>query len=88
MENTFSTVRVTESQKIYRELTAGKIITKQIYHGLKAEMMDNPLFTAIFNAQEHYRQLYQHMGLSLILDDSGLFYYLTDDADDTSDEAD
>lgn len=88
MENTFSTVRVTDSEKIYRELTAGKIITKHIYHGLKAEEVDNSLFTALFNAQEHYRQFYQHMGLNLILDESGLFYYLTDGVEDTSDEAD
>ncbi|NOQ94787.1 MAG: hypothetical protein GQ547_09170 [Methylophaga sp.] len=86
--NDFDLIKIDESAFIYRELTAGKIIPKQIYHDLRSELVDNQSYTLLFKHQSHFNQLYLHIGYALVLDESGEFFYIKDAQDLESNEAD
>lgn len=86
--NDFNLIKIAESATIYRDLTAGKVIPKQIYHDLRSELIDNQSYTLLFKHQSHFQQLYQHIGFELVLDESGEFFYIKDAQDLDSNEAD
>jgi hypothetical protein len=86
--NDFDLITIADSTSIYRDLTAGKIIPKQIYHDLKSELIDNFKYTLLFKHQSHFHQLYQHIGFELILDESGEFFYIKETLDLDNNEAD
>lgn len=84
----FDLIKHSESIAIYRDLTAGKIITKQIYCDLKSELIDNQSYTLLFKHYSHFHHLYQHIGYALTWDKSGEFYYIKDIQDLESNGAD
>jgi len=86
--NDFELIKIADSTSIYRDLTAGKIIPKQIYHDLRSELIDNPNYTLLFKHQSHFHQLYLHIGFELILDESGEFFYIKEAQDIENNEAD
>lgn len=86
--NDFSLIKIAESTAIYRDLAAGKVIPKQLYHDLRSELIENPKYTLLFKHQSHFNQLYQHIGFELVLDGSGEFFYIKDPQDLESNEAD
>jgi len=86
--NEFDLIKVAESTKIYRDLTTGKIIPKQLYHDLRAELIDNTDFTLVFEHQAHFTRLYQHIGFELVLDESGEFFYIKEAQLEESNDAD
>ncbi|GAA5219039.1 hypothetical protein ACFSJ3_16930 [Corallincola platygyrae] len=86
--NPFERIPAALSAAIYRDLTYGRVIGKNIYDELKSELIGNPLFTLLFNEQLHFTQLYQHLGYELVLDASGEFFYIRELLDDGLDEAD
>ncbi len=86
--NDFDLITIADSTSIYRDLTAGKIIPKQLYHDLRSELIDNLKYTLLFKHQSHLYQLYQHIGFELILDESGEFFYIKDAHDLDNNEAD
>ncbi len=86
--NDFDLIKIADSTSIYRDLSAGKIIPKQLYHNLRSEMNDNLNYTLLFKHQSHFHQLYQHIGFELVLDESGEFFYIKDAQDLEANEAD
>ncbi|KAF3976933.1 MAG: hypothetical protein HFP77_10190 [Methylococcales symbiont of Iophon sp. n. MRB-2018] len=86
--NDFDLITIADSTAIYRDLAAGKIIPKQLYHDLKSELIDNIKYTLLFKHQSHFYQLYQHIGFELVLDESGAFFYIKDAQDLENNEAD
>lgn len=86
--NDFDLIKIADSTSIYRDLTAGKVIPKQLYHDLRSELIDNQNYTFLFKHQSHFRQLYQHIGFELVLDESGEFFYIKDAQDIENNEAD
>ncbi|KAF3982026.1 MAG: hypothetical protein HFP81_01625 [Methylococcales symbiont of Hymedesmia sp. n. MRB-2018] len=86
--NDFDLITIADSTAIYRDLAAGKIVPKQLYHNLKSELIDNVKYTLLFKHQSHFHQLYQHIGFELVLDESGEFFYIKDAQDFENNEAD
>jgi len=86
--NDFDLIKIADSTSIYRDLAAGKVIPKQLYHNLRSELIDNSNYTLLFKHQSHFYQLYQHIGFELVLDESGEFFYIKDAQDHESNEAD
>lgn len=86
--NEFDLITIADSTSIYRDLAAGKIIPKQLYHDLRSELIDNLKYTLLFKYQSHFHQLYQHIGFELVLDESGEFFYIKDGQDLDNNEAD
>jgi len=86
--DSFDEIDAKMSSLIYRDLAQGKVITKRAYDMLRAEYKDNPQYTLLFNHENHFNKLYQHIGSELILDESGEFYYIREVGDDGADEAD
>lgn len=86
--NDFSLIKIADSTAIYRDLAAGKIIPKRVYHDLRSELIENPKYTLLFKHQSHFNQLYQHIGFELVLDGSGEFFYIKEPQDLESNEAD
>ena len=87
-ENSFASINAEESTSIFRQFTQGKVITKETYNEIQAAHQDNALFTCLFSNEEHFKQLYQHLGYQLCLNNDGDFYYAREYRDDSSDEAD
>lgn len=88
LQTEFDAVRASDSQQIYKALTAGKIISKYFYDDLKAEIKQSPLFTVIFNHLGHFKKLYQHIGFELVFDPDGDFFYVRDYDEGETEEAD
>ena len=86
--NEFDLITIADSSSIYRDLAAGKIIPKKLYHDLRSELIDNLKYTLLFKHQSHFHQLYQHIGFELVLDESGEFFYIKDAQDLDNNEAD
>ena len=86
--NSFALVNAEQSANIFRQFTQGKVITKQVFEQIKSEQQDNPLFTCLFTHESHFKQLYQHLGYQLNLNNEGDFYYIQELREESSDEAD
>lgn len=86
--NSFEHVNARQSAAIFRQFNQGKVITKQLFDEINAKSIDNPLFTCLFNASQHFELLYQHLGYELCLHSAGDFYYVRELREDSSDEAD
>lgn len=86
--NSFSLINAEQSANIFRQFTQGKVITKQIFNQLSSAPEDNPLFTCLFSHENHFQQLYQHLGYQLCLNNDGDFYYVQEHREESSDEAD
>ncbi len=86
--NSFALVNAELSANIFRQFTQGKVITKQVFEQIKSEQHDNPLFTCLFTHESHFKQLYQHLGYQLCLNNEGDFYYIQELREESSDEAD
>ncbi len=86
--NTFDLVSAQQSTKIYRQFVLGKVITKQVYDEINVTLVENPLFTLLFNQQPHFENLYKHLGYELCFVQQGDFYYVRESREDSSEEAD
>ena len=86
--DSFDEINAKMSALIYRDFVQGKVITKRAYDTLRSEYKDNPQYTLLFNHQNHFNKLYQHIGSELVLDESGEFYYIREVGDEGADEAD
>ena len=85
--NTFDVVSAQQSTKIYRQFVLGKVITKQVYDEINVTLVENPLFTLLFNQQPHFENLYKHLGYELCFVQQGDFYYVRESREDSSEEA-
>ncbi|MCJ8270457.1 MAG: hypothetical protein MJK04_13765, partial [Psychrosphaera sp.] len=47
----FDSISAQHSTLIYRQFVQGKVMTKLLYNDIKAVMVENPLFTVLFNHQ-------------------------------------
>lgn len=86
--NPFDLVSAQQSSLIYRQFVQGKVITKLLYNEIKVSMVENPLFTVLFNHQAHFDNLYKHLGYELCFHQQGDFYYVRELREDSSEEAD
>lgn len=86
--NPFDLVSAQHSTLIYRQFVQGKVLPKLLYNDIKAELVENPLFTVIFNHQTHFEHLYRHLGFELCFHQQGDFYYVREMREDSSEEAD
>jgi len=86
--NSFDQINAQQSAQIYRQFVQGKVLVKQVYHDIRAQCEENPLFTLLFKHQSHFEQLYQHLGYELCFHVQGDFFYVRELRDDSSDEAD
>ncbi len=86
--SSFDTVNAAQSAHLYRQLTDGRVIVKHQYHEGKGELVENPLFTLVFNHWSHFVNLYRHLGYELALQDKGDFFYLREFTELGLDEAD
>lgn len=86
--NSFDQINAQQSALIYRQFVQGKVIVKQLYHDIRAQLEENPLFTLLFNHQQHFQQFYQHLGYELCFHQQGDFFYIRQLREDTSEEAD
>lgn len=83
--NSFLYVKSHESAEIYSELTQGKVIGKVRYDALNSRIIDNKMFTIIYNNEDHFIELYNHIGFKLVMDNSGEFYYIKSVSDKEDD---
>lgn len=86
--SSFDGVNAQQSALIYRQFVQGKVITKMTYHDIRAELEENPLFTLLFNHQQHFNHLYLHLGYELCFEQMGDFFYVRELREDASEEAD
>ncbi|NQZ07495.1 MAG: hypothetical protein HRT35_10075 [Algicola sp.] len=84
----FDSISAQHSTLIYRQFVQGKVMTKLLYNDIKAVMIENPLFTVLFNNQAHFEHLYRHLGYELCFHQKGDFYYVRELREDSSEEAD
>ena len=86
--SSFDGINAQQSTLIYRQFVQGKVITKMLYQDIRAELEENPLFTLLFNHQQHFTQLYQHLGYELCFEQHGDFFYVRESREEVSEEAD
>ena len=86
--NNFDLINAEQSATIFRQFTQGRVITKLVFDQLSSQQQDNPLFTCLFNHESHFKQLYQHLGYQLCLNNEGDFYYVQEHREESSEEAD
>lgn len=80
----FKDVDPARSAKIFRELSSGKVITRETYKIALSDFIENDLYTVLFKHLEHFKIFYQHLGYELVFNDVRHFFYirkLTDEED-------
>lgn len=72
----FSHVDPEKSSLIFKELSSGKVITREIYKIVNNDFVENQLYTVIFNNLEHFKVFYQHLGYELVFNNERHFFYI------------
>lgn len=72
----FDAVDPDRSAEAFRELAAGKVITRERYDQIQNDVVENPIYTTLFRNYEHFRTLYQHLGYELVFNDRRHFFYM------------
>lgn len=86
--NPFDLINAEQSARIYRQFVQGRVITKMLFDDIRVSLVENPLFTVLFNHHSHFEHLYRHLGFELCFHQQGDFYYVRELREDNSDEAD
>lgn len=84
----FEEIPYTKSAEIYRLFSQGKVLNKQRYDDIQGCLVDDDLFTLVFNQVKHFTLFFKHMGYELKFDGEGDFYYTQDLRDSNNDESD
>lgn len=84
----FAGIHPEHSAAIYRQLVAGQVLLRQVYNPDRGALEDNPLYNVVYGHLGHFRELYRHLGLELVFDERGGFFYLREGTDDESEEHD
>ncbi|WP_019625609.1 hypothetical protein [Thioalkalivibrio sp. ALJT] len=84
----FAGIHPDHSAAIYRQLVAGQVLLRQVYNPDRGALEDNPLYNVVYGHLAHFRELYRHLGLELVFDERGGFFYLREGSDDESEEHD
>ncbi|REL25230.1 hypothetical protein DXX93_00755 [Thalassotalea euphylliae] len=84
----FDEIPYTKSAEIYRLFAQGKVLNKQRYDDVQGCLVDDDLFTLVFQKITHFTLFFKHMGYELKFDEQGDFYYTQDLRDISNDESD
>lgn len=84
----FEEIPYTKSTEIYRLFSQGKVLNKQRYDDIHGCLVEDDLFTLVFNQVKHFTLFFKHMGYELKFDAEGDFYYTQDLRDSNNDESD
>lgn len=84
----FEEIPYTKSAEIYRLFTQGRVLNKQRYDDVHGCLVDDGLFTLVFNKIKHFSLFFKHMGYDLKFDEEGDFYFTQDLRDANNDESD
>lgn len=72
----FNAVDPERSAEAFRELSAGKVITRERFDQIQNDMVENPIHTTLFRNYEHFRAMYQHLGYELVLNEKRHFFFI------------
>lgn len=72
------------SQKLYAEFINGKTVNKQKYLSKTNELVENLLYTEVFNNLDGYKSMYENINFELIHKNSGFFYIRELNGDDVN----
>ncbi len=86
--SSFTGILPKQSAAVYRELTAGKVVLRELWNVHTAEREDNPLYNLVFNHLSHFTELYAHLGYELHFSEAGGFFYIRETSEDETDEHD
>ncbi|CAM4439663.1 condensin complex protein MksE [Pseudoalteromonas maricaloris] len=84
----FEEIPYTKSTEIYRLFSQGRVLNKQRYDDVHGCLVDDDLFTLVFNKIKHFSLFFKHMGYDLKFDEEGDFYFTQDLRDANNDESD
>jgi len=84
----FDEVPYTKSTAIYRHFSQGKVLNKQRFDEIQGCLVDDDLFTLVFNKIRHFKLYFKHMGYELKFDEEGDFFSTQDLRDSSNDESD
>lgn len=80
----FNDIDPERSARIFRDLSSGKVITREVYKIVQSDFVENEMYTILFRHMEHFKMFYQHLGYELVFNDTRHFFYirkLTDEED-------
>lgn len=72
----FDAVDPERSAEAFRDLSAGKVITRERFDQIQNDMVENPVYTTLFRNHEHFRAMYQHLGYELVFNDKRHFFFM------------
>jgi hypothetical protein len=72
----FDSVDPERSAEAFRELAAGKVITREKFDQIHNDLVENPSYTTLFRSHEHFRRMYQHLGYELVFNDKRHFFFM------------
>lgn len=78
----FQDVDHEKSAKIFRELSSGKVITREKFSLVDNDLVDNDLYSVIFRNLDHFRMFYKHLGYELVFNDTRHFFFIRKLSDD------
>ena len=84
----FSEVLPQHSARIYRDFQAGKVIVRDVYDPNASQLVPNELYNVLYNHFEHFQRLYEHLGMELVFNETGSFFYLSEPNDEEGEEHD
>lgn len=86
--NSFEEISYTKSAEIYRLFSQGRVLNKLRYDDVQGCLVEDDLFTLVFNKIKHFSLFFKHMGYDLKFDEEGDFYFTQDLRDANNDESD
>lgn len=85
--NTFLDADEQLSQTIYRAFYTGSVINRKEYMTSQAQFVESKTYLEIRQHENHYNQLYRHLGYELIHDEDGEFFSLKSIAESESEDS-
>lgn len=69
--NSFEEIPYTRSAEIYRLFSQGRVLNKLRYDDVLGCLVEDDLFTLVFNKIKHFSLFFKHMGYDLKFDEEG-----------------
>ena len=78
----FKDVDHEKSAKIFRELSSGKVITREKFSLVDNDLVDNDMYSVLFRHMDHFKTFYKHLGYELVFNDTRHFFFIRKLSDD------
>ena len=77
----FDGIDPAKSSEVFRDLSAGKAVTWELYSVNTGDFVENPTYSTLFQHRDHFLTLFDHIVYELVFSPQGYYFYLREKDD-------